>query len=33
MGNEQFDYDAYKPRIAVVGCGGQGRLPLLQRLS
>ena len=32
MGNEQFDYDAYKPRIAVVGCGGQGS-NLVNRLS
>lgn len=32
MGNEQFDYDAYKPKIAVVGCGGQGS-NLVNRLS
>ncbi len=32
MGNEQFDYDAFKPKIAVVGCGGQGS-NLVNRLS
>ena len=32
MANEQFDYDAFKPRIAVVGCGGQGS-NLVNRLS